>query len=62
MQIFCSNHQKVDLADYLKEIRRGVLQLGGELRVLATLAQPEDFPFPVTFPEGRYLKYLVMTP
>lgn len=60
--ICSSNHQKVDLADFLKEIRRGVLQLGGELRVLATLAQPEDFPFPVTFPEGRYLKYLVMTP
>lgn len=60
--ICSSNHQKVDLADFLKEIRRGGLQAGGELRVLTTLAQPEDFPFPVTFPEGRYLKYVVMTP
>lgn len=60
--ICSSNHQKVDLADFLKEIRRGVMQAGRELRVLTTLAQPEDFPFPVTFPEGRYLKYVVMTP
>jgi 23S rRNA (cytosine1962-C5)-methyltransferase len=54
-----SNHQKVDLADYLKELRRGALQAGCELRVIRALGQPEDFPFPVTFPEGRYLKYLV---
>ncbi|WP_429885261.1 class I SAM-dependent rRNA methyltransferase [Geoalkalibacter halelectricus] len=58
--ICSSNHQKVDLADFLKEIRRGALQGGRDLRVLATYAQPEDFPYPVTFPEGRYLKYLVM--
>ena len=58
--ICSSNHQKVDLADFLKEIRRGALQAKRELRVLATFAQPEDFPFSVTFPEGRYLKYLVM--
>jgi 23S rRNA (cytosine1962-C5)-methyltransferase len=57
--ITCSNHQKVDLADYLKELRRGALQAGSELRVIQTLGQPEDFPFPVTFPEGRYLKYVI---
>ena len=57
--ITCSNHQKVDLADYLKELRRGALQAGCELRVIQTLGQPEDFPFPVTFPEGRYLKYVI---
>jgi 23S rRNA (cytosine1962-C5)-methyltransferase len=54
-----SNHQKVDLADYLKELRRGALQAGSELRVIALFAQPADFPYPVTFPEGRYLKYAV---
>ena len=57
--ITCSNHQKVDLADYLKELRRGALSAGCELRVIQTLGQPEDFPFPVTFPEGRYLKYVI---
>jgi 23S rRNA (cytosine1962-C5)-methyltransferase len=57
--ITCSNHQKVDLADYLKELRRGALSAGSELRVIQTLGQPEDFPFPVTFPEGRYLKYVI---
>jgi 23S rRNA (cytosine1962-C5)-methyltransferase len=54
-----SNHQKVDLADYLKELRRGALQAGSELRVIGLFGQPADFPYPVTFPEGRYLKYAV---
>jgi 23S rRNA (cytosine1962-C5)-methyltransferase len=54
-----SNHQKVDLADYLKELRRGALQAGRPLRVVSLAGQPEDFPYPVTFPEGRYLKFVV---
>ena len=54
-----SNHRKVDVADYLKELRRGALQSGVELRVISLFGQPEDFPYPVTFPEGRYLKYAV---
>lgn len=57
--IASSNHQKVDLADYLKELRRGALQAGSELQVISLTGQPEDFPYPVTFPEGRYLKYAV---
>ena len=52
-----SNHQKVDTAEYLKELRRGALQADCDLRVISLLGQPEDFPYPVTFPEGRYLKY-----
>lgn len=54
-----SNHQKVDLADYLKELRRGALTAGRELRVIKVAGQAGDFPYPVTFPEGRYLKYVV---
>ena len=57
--IASSNHQKVDTAEYLKELRRGALQAGSELRVISLLGQPEDFPYTVTFPEGRYLKYAV---
>ena len=57
--IASSNHQKVDVAEYLKELRRGALQVGCELRVISLFGQPEDFPYPVTFPEGRYLKYVV---
>ena len=57
--IASSNHQKVDVAEYLKELRRGALQAASELRVISLLGQPEDFPYPVTFPEGRYLKYAV---
>ncbi|KAA0891804.1 class I SAM-dependent rRNA methyltransferase [Oryzomonas rubra] len=55
--IASSNHQKVDTAEYLKELRRGALQAGSDLRVVGLAGQPEDFPYPVTFPEGRYLKY-----
>ena len=57
--IASSNHQKVDLADYIKELRRGALLSGSELQVISLAGQPEDFPYPVTFPEGRYLKYAV---
>jgi 23S rRNA (cytosine1962-C5)-methyltransferase len=57
--IASSNHQKVDSADYLKELRRGALQAGSDLRVISLFGQPEDFPYPVTFPEGRYLKYAI---
>jgi 23S rRNA (cytosine1962-C5)-methyltransferase len=57
--IASSNHQKVDVAEYLKELRRGALQAGSDLRVISMFGQPEDFPYPVTFPEGRYLKYAV---
>jgi len=57
--ISSSNHQKVDTAEYLKELRRGALQAGGELRVITLSGQGIDFPYPVTFPEGRYLKYVI---
>jgi 23S rRNA (cytosine1962-C5)-methyltransferase len=57
--ITSSNHQKVDLADYLKELRRGALEAGNDLTVIKTAGQAEDFPYPVTFPEGRYLKYVM---
>ncbi len=54
-----SNHQKVSMDDYLKELRRGALQAGGDLRTIFTSGQPEDFPCSVTFPEGRYLKFVI---
>ncbi len=53
-----SNHQKVEIADYLKELRQGALQAGSGLQVISMAGQPEDFPYPVTFPEGRYLKFV----
>lgn len=57
--ISSSNHQKIDIADYLKELRRGALQADSSLQVISLSGQPEDFPYPVTFPEGRYLKCAV---
>jgi len=57
--ITSSNHQKIDIAEYLKELRRGALQTKNGLQVISLSGQPEDFPYPVTFPEGRYLKYAV---
>lgn len=58
--ITSSNHQKVDIGEYVKEIRRGALKAGCELQVVSLTGQGSDFPYPVTFPEGRYLKYVVM--
>ncbi|ABL01133.1 class I SAM-dependent rRNA methyltransferase [Pelobacter propionicus] len=57
--IASSNHQKLEVNDYLKELRRGALMAGCELRVISLSGQPEDFPYGVCFPEGRYLKYAV---
>jgi len=57
--ITSSNHQKIDVAEYLKELRRGALAAGCELRVIKMAGQAEDFPYSVTFPEGRYLKYVI---
>lgn len=59
LMITSSNHQKVDVSDYLKEVRRGALQAGSDLQVISLFGQPEDFPYPLTFPEGRYLKYAI---
>jgi len=57
--ISSSNHQKVDMPSYLKELRRGALETGCELRTIYRGSQPEDFPVPVSFPEGDYLKYVI---
>ncbi len=57
--ICSSNHRKTDLPEYLKELRRGALQTGSDLRVIQQTGQPADFPYPVTFPDGRYLKYMI---
>jgi 23S rRNA (cytosine1962-C5)-methyltransferase len=57
--IASSNHQKVDMEAYLKELRRGALEAGCELRTIYRGGQPEDFPVPVSFPEGDYLKYVI---
>lgn len=54
-----SNHQKVTLDDYLKELRRGALAAETNLHVLEVRGQGPDFSAPVTFPEGRYLKYVL---
>jgi len=56
----CSNHQKLDVADYLKELRRGGLDAGRTLRVIDQRGQGGDFPYPPGFPEGRYLKVVTL--
>ena len=59
--ISSSNHQKVTQEDYFKELRRGSMDANAELKTIFTSGQPEDFPCPVTFPEGRYLKFVIST-
>lgn len=57
--ITSSNHQKIVLADYLKELRKGSMEAGRRLQVVTVSGQAEDFPFSASFPEGHYLKYVV---
>ncbi len=57
--ISSSNHQKVSMEDYVKELRRGALRFGNDLKILFTSGQSEDFPCSVSFPEGRYLKFVI---
>lgn len=52
----CSNHQKTDWSDYLKELRRGALDAQTELQILESHGQGSDFVYPAGFPDGRYLK------
>ncbi len=54
-----SNHQKVTLDEYFKELRRGALKAKRTLRTIYVGGQPEDFPCDVGFPEGRYLKFVI---
>ncbi|MBW6507921.1 MAG: class I SAM-dependent rRNA methyltransferase [Desulfuromonadales bacterium] len=53
-----SNHQKVSLDDYMKELRRGVAD-GSRLKTVYVGGQSEDFPCDLGFPEGRYLKFVI---
>jgi 23S rRNA (cytosine1962-C5)-methyltransferase len=57
--ITSSNLQKMSMADYLKELRKGAHKSGRTLQVISTSGQADDFPFTVGFPEGNYLKYVV---
>jgi len=54
-----SNLQKMVLADYLKELRKGSQAAGRQLQVVSVAGQADDFPFTASFPEGHYLKYVV---
>lgn len=54
-----SNHQKISDDAYFKELRRGARMAGAELVTLRSSGQAEDFPYPVGFPEGRYLKFVI---
>lgn len=57
--ITSSNHQKVTLDDYFKELRRGALQADRHLKTIHVGGQPEDFPCDIGFSEGRYLKFVI---
>ncbi|MBN1957701.1 MAG: class I SAM-dependent rRNA methyltransferase [Desulfuromonadales bacterium] len=57
--ISSSNHQKVPMDDYLKELRKGAMTARVDLKTIFISGQGEDFPCSVGFPEGRYLKFVI---
>lgn len=54
-----SNHQKVGEDGYFKELQRGAIEAGDQLVTILRSGQAGDFPYPVGFPEGRYLKFVL---
>lgn len=54
-----SNHQKISLDDYMKELRRGIAAGTASLKSVYVGGQSEDFPCDLGFPEGRYLKFVI---
>lgn len=59
LMVCSSNHQKVTLEDYCKELRRGALAANRGVRPIFVGGEAEDFPGDVCFPEGRYLKFVI---
>lgn len=54
-----SNHQKVSLDEYLRQLQRGAILADSRLRIIYCGGLPEDFPCDLGFPEGRYLKFVI---
>ncbi len=57
--ISSSNLQKMTLADYIKELRKGANSAGRQMQVIHVSGQADDFPWTTSFPEGNYLKFVV---
>ncbi len=54
----CTSH--VDSLTFLKILHQAAVNAGCGLKVLEIKEQPFDHPYNLAFPEGRYLKFVVM--
>jgi 23S rRNA (cytosine1962-C5)-methyltransferase len=54
----CTAH--IDHLTFIKIIHQSSVEAGCSLSVLDSREQPHDHPYQLSFPEGRYLKFLVL--
>jgi 23S rRNA (cytosine1962-C5)-methyltransferase len=54
----CTAH--VDHLTFIKIVHQSSVEAGCSLSVLDSREQPHDHPYQLSFPEGRYLKFLVL--
>jgi 23S rRNA (cytosine1962-C5)-methyltransferase len=53
--------QNVPVAQFTDAVRAAAYEVGREIRLVETLGQPVDHPIVAGFPEGAYLKGLVVS-
>lgn len=54
----CTSH--VDQGTFIKILHQSSVNARCHLKVLENREQPQDHPYHLSFPEGRYLKFLIM--
>jgi 23S rRNA (cytosine1962-C5)-methyltransferase len=54
----CTSH--VDQGTFIKILHQSSVNARCQLKVLESREQPQDHPYHLSFPEGRYLKFFIM--
>lgn len=55
-----TNLEKMDMDKFISQIKEGVRKEGKKFKILETFSQPEDFKVKETYPEGNYLKVVLI--
>jgi 23S rRNA (cytosine1962-C5)-methyltransferase len=61
LMLGCSNAVKLDAADLERALGEGAARAGTRAVVVTRIALPSDFPVVLGFPEGHYLKCVLVS-